>query len=470
MRKFFSRWVLMMLVTSGIGVGCAIVVPGGGNAEAAAGTPRILLENVRVFDVSTGRMSEPQSILIMGTRISAVGHIQDPGKKVQRIDCAGKFAVPGLFDCHTHLIELTAKGDDGLKAGLAEFVSRGVTQVRDVGGPIDVLSRTSRRIAEGELTGPEIFYTGPMLEHTPLTWGHLNKQFPGFTVALDSNADVDSVLPELGRKGATIIKTFNNIDPGVYRHIVEVAKRCGLKIVHDPGAPLFHWIPMDQALDLGVTSIEHAKSPWPVVLKDPLKQEHDRLVGPGANQMAQMAFLMKAAGLGVASVSEDRLKKLAEKMNEKGAFLCATLQVLTSNSMEKEAIEETKRQMKVDTLPAPVLEMIRKVVDGMKAVSRHFVREFAGYGVKMLVGQDGCDAAATFSEMRTLKEGGVRESEIIKGATIYPAQWLGVDDRLGSIAPGKQANILVVNGDPLSDIAQLEATFMVIRNGKPVSR
>jgi imidazolonepropionase-like amidohydrolase len=186
--------------------------------------------------------------------------------------------------------------------------------------------------------------------------------------------------------------------------------------------------------------------------------------------MAQMAFLMKAAGLGVASISEDRLKQLAEKMNEKGAFLCATLQVLTNSGMEKEAIEETKMQMKVDTLPAPVLEMIRKVVDGTKAVSRLFVREFAGYGVKMLVGQDGSDAAATFSEMRTMKEGGVRESEIIKGATIYPAQWLGVADRLGSIAPGKQANILVVNGNPLSDIAQLEATFMVIRNGKPVSR
>ena len=289
-------------------------------------------------------------------------------------------------------------------------------------------------------------------------------------MALDSPADVDSILPELARKGAPIIKTFNDIDPGVYRHLVEVAKRCGLKIVHDPGGPLFHWIPMDQALDLGVTSIEHAKSPWPVVLKDPLKQEHDRLVGPKASQMAQMAFLTKAAGMGVASVSEDRLRRLAEKMNEKGAFLCPTLEVLTNSAMENEAIEEAKKQMKVDSLPAPALEMLRKIVEGMKAVSRHFVREFAGYGVKMLVGQDGSDAAATFSEMRALKEGGVRESEIIKGATIYPAQWLGVADRLGSIAPGKQANILVVNGDPLSDIAQMQATFVVIQNGKLVLR
>jgi imidazolonepropionase-like amidohydrolase len=84
----------------------------------------------------------------------------------------------------------------------------------------------------------------------------------------------------------------------------------------------------------------------------------------------------------------------------------------------------------------------------------------------MLVGQDGDDPAATFAEMRFMKEAGVSEEEIIKGATLYPAQWLGVDDRLGSIAAGHQADLLVVRGDPLADIAQLESTFLVVQNGK----
>jgi imidazolonepropionase-like amidohydrolase len=110
--------------------------------------------------------------------------------------------------------------------------------------------------------------------------------------------------------------------------------------------------------------------------------------------------------------------------------------------------------------------MIRTLVGGMTAVSRHFVRQFAVYGVPMLVGQDGDDPAATFAEMRFMKEAGVSEEEIIKGATLYPAQWLGVDDRLGSIAAGHQADLLVVRGDPLADIAQLESTFLVVQNGK----
>ena len=109
---------------------------------------------------------------------------------------------------------------------------------------------------------------------------------------------------------------------------------------------------------------------------------------------------------------------------------------------------------------------IRKQIRAMQAVSRLCVRELAGQGVKMLVGQDGFDAADTFAEMRLLKECGVSEAEIIKGATIYPAAWLGVDGRLGSIAPGKEASLLVVAGNPLEDITRLASPSIVIQKGR----
>lgn len=453
--------VLMLVLWGGISV-TAQGAPGEGPGAGSADQAPVLLQHLRVFDVSTGVMSEPQDILIAAGRISALGRNLKPGSPVEEIDCAGKYAVPGLFDCHIHLVHLTDKGGDTLRTTLAGFVARGITHIRDVGGPIDVLHRLKERVTSGEMLGPEIFYAGPMLEHSPLTWDRFNKEYPGFTVAVDSTADVDSILNALSQQGASMIKTFNKQDPAVYRHMVEAARRLSVRIVHDPGEPLFHAVPMDVALDLGITSIEHAKSPWPVVLKDGLKQEHDALLGPGKEQMAKMGVLMKAAGLGVGSISEDRLRQLAEKMKESHAFLCPTLFVLMN--AEKEAIEESRKQMGVDSLPAPARQMIKTIVGGMAAVSRHIVHEFAGYGVKMLVGQDGDDPAATFTEMRFMKEAGVPEAEIIKGATLYPAQWLGVDDRLGSIAPGRQADILVVNGDPLADIAQMESTFLVVRD------
>jgi len=466
MKRYAAWLILFTLAIISFGYAGEAVMAGDDNPLTAEAD--ILLKNVTVFDVSHGIMSEPQDILIMSGRIVDVGHCEDSLIGGLQIDCTGKFAVPGLFECHAHLVHLTGKSEDSLKAGLKDFVAGGILQVRDVGGPIDVLSQLSREISSGEMTGPEVFYTGPMLERSPLMWESVNEEFPGFTVAIDSLDDVDSIVPELARQGACMLKTFNKWDHSVYLHLLALAKNHSLRIVHDPGTPLFHWMPMDEALKLGVTSIEHAKAPWPVVLKDELREEHDQLIGPEVDQMARMPFMMKAAGMGVESVSLERLHSLADTMIAKGAYLCPTLHVLSS--LEEEALEDARQNMQVDTLPDQAKMMVKTMVGGMAAVSRLFVREFAARGVPMLVGQDGFSASATFAEMRDMKECGVTEAEIIKGATIYPAEWLGIDDRLGSIAPGKQANILVIDENPLDDIANLELTFRVIQNGKVVSR
>jgi imidazolonepropionase-like amidohydrolase len=448
-------------------VSVVLVLVAGAAVPGSARAGTVVLRHVSIFDPVAGAIEAPQDILIEGSRISEVGKVRQPVAGAIEIECTGKYAIAGLFDCHTHLAHLSKESDDSLRAVLEAFAASGITQVRDVGGPVDVLGRMKRRVAGGEIAGPEIFYAGPMLEASPLTYEGINVDLPGFTVAIDTQADVDSILPDLARKGASIVKTFNKFDRDVYRHLVEVAGRCSLKVVHDPGQPLFNSIPIDVAIDLGVTSIEHAKAPWPVVLKDDLKREHDSLLVSGAGEGALMTFMMKLAEMDTASVSLERLRQLGEKMKARGVYLCPTLEVFTS--VEEFAMEQVKEQMKVDEVPEMVRGMIRKQIAVMETLSRLFVRELAAEGVKMLVGQDGFEPGGTFAEMRRLKECGVSEVEIIRGATIYPARWLGVDDRLGSIAPGKQASLLVVEENPLEDIARLASPFVVIREGQVIS-
>lgn len=449
----------------------AILVAGTATSISAAESPveqdLILLKNARILDVVAGTSTVPQDILIDKGLITEIGKVKK-GKGAQQIDCAGKYVVPGLFDSHTHLAELTTAGGDSLRTQLREFVTHGVLQVRDVGGPVDVLHNMRDRITTGELLGPELYYTGPMLESGELTWGERNKEFPGFTVAINTAEEVDSLLPSLAHQGARMIKTFNRIEPRLYRHVVEVAQRCSLRIVHDPGEPLFNWVPMDSALEMGVTSIEHAKAPWPVVLKDSLRAIHDALIYQEGSQMARMSLMIEIARLGVESVSLDRLHDLARKMKAKRAYLCPTLSVLTD--LEEVAIEQVKTQMGVDSVPPPVLEMIRAQTKAMGDVSRLFVREFARDSVPMLVGQDGDDPAGTLQEMKMLQENGVSPLEIIRGATLYPARWLGVDNRLGSIAVGKQANLVICDKDPLQDVGNLESGALVIVDGKPIAK
>jgi hypothetical protein len=351
-----------------------------------------------------------------------------------RIDCSGKYALPGLFDCHTHLAKLTTRGEEKMKEALHGFVVRGVIHVRDVGGPIDVMHDMNRRISRGELSGPEVFYTGPMLERSPLRWKRRNKELPDYTVAIDSTEDVDRILLDLSQKGASCVKTFGKCDREVYRHLVNKAESLSLLVVHDPGALLFHETPMDVAIDLGVKSIEHSKSPLPVVLNDELKKEHDEFV---ANEPGEKwAFGAKVCGLGVKSISMDRLQQLIEKMKEKDVYLCPTL--------------------RAHKLSRPL--------------AAFFTRELAQGQVRLLVGQDGDDPEGTFLEMELLKECGVSESEIIKGATLYPAKWLGLENRLGTLAPGREANLLILENNPLDEIKNIRSTYLVMQKGKVVFR
>ena len=84
----------------------------------------------------------------------------------------------------------------------------------------------------------------------------------------------------------------------------------------------------------------------------------------------------------------------------------------------------------------------------------------------MLVGQDGWNPTFTFKEMELLQEIGLSERDILLGATLYPAEWLGVNDKYGAIEEGKKANFLILNENPLKNIQALSTVFSVVKDGK----
>ncbi len=435
-----------------------------GDPHVASGPSRVLLTNVRIFDVDAGAMTAPQDVLIADGHIAAVetagagGDAEATGTMV--IDCTGKHAVPGLFDCHTHLANLRMMGDSVMVSTLRRFVSRGITQVRDVGGPLDVLQPLRGRIESGDQRGPDIFYTGPMLEKSPLTWAQINAVNPGFTVAVDSIASADRIVPELLRGGARCMKVFSKFDRKVFAHLVDLARDASLPVVHDPGPPLFHQVPINVSIDCGVGSIEHGKAPWPIVLVDSLAQEQDELARSGAGRAERMAFVVKTAALGIDGVSTEKLHAVLDKMIDRGVYFCPTLQVFAAMAKQSGAGESSDEE-------SSPMATIQK---GMEEVSRFFTREAAARGVKILVGQDGIFPEGTFSEMRLLSDCGVSPAEILKGATIYPALFLDAADRYGAIAPGRVANILVLDRDPLAAIENIEAAFLVLQNGSPIDQ
>ncbi len=421
---------------------------------------RILLKNVNIFDVKEGIFRDNLNILTEDNIIRDVGKVNIGAKSVSHIDCSEKFAIPGLFECHTHLAQLTTMEDETKEQMLKKFVDNGITQVRDVGGPLDTLKKMKDNISKRKLDGPEIFYAGPMLEKSPLAHAVANKTLPGFTVGINSKEDAKNILLKLSSGGASHVKTFNKFDVDVFKFLVSEAKKHKLPVVHDPGRPLFHSIPMDKGIDIGVRCFEHGPAPWDAVLKEDIKLERDKLLNAKTNPKDLMAFMEKVFSLNSEAISQEKLEKLINGMIQNNVYFCPTL-----HAFKFVAELPPKEIMRAREISEDQVGAYKKMIEACGKIGTFFTREMIKRNVKILVGQDGFNPEFTFNEMQLLKEIGLSESEIIKGATIYPAEWLGITERIGSISANKKANILILNKNPLENIRNIRTAHLVLQNG-----
>ena len=413
----------------------------------------------------TGSFRQPVDVLIQGNRIRQVGMLNERDKtQASLIDCSGKYLLPGLFESHAHLSSLSLLDTHTKERYLSQFIDYGITQVRDVGGPIDVLQAMQTAIREGELRGPEIFYAGPMLEKSPLGWEKVNTVLPDFTMPIDSKEDVEARIAELIQGGASFAKTFNKFDHELHTLLfTELKNKAQLQITHDPGPWFFQSISFEKGIELGITCFEHAHNVWSSVLTEEFNQEYSNLLKQETTPEQRVAFSSKVARAGVDSIDLEKLKGLLEKCVSKQVYFCPTLTVadaiLSETALqEAEQIglpytqEEIESWKSASTLMGPVLYL--------------FVQKMAETNVKLLVGHDGYDSEFTLREMEAFQQAGVPKAEIIKAATIYPAEWLGLTESFGSLTANRKANILVLDKNPLDHITNIRSRSMVLKEGQ----
>jgi imidazolonepropionase-like amidohydrolase len=440
------RQLFVAVLASCIGIRLAAQQP----PRASHDGRGLLLQHVQVFDPTSGTFTDTLDILIRGERIAAIGKLGPPGQGMAHLDAGAKYALPGLWDSHVHFSFLTLGGDATVTTTLAAFVRHGVTSVRDVGGQLDTIAGLSRRVARGTILGPRIYFAGPLLTRAPILIADQNNLLPGVAAVVETPAAVDSMLDRLVARGASMTKAIDHWDPALFRYYLRAARARSLRVVWDAGLPIVNWIPIDTALALGVTSIEHAKAVWSGALRDDLAREYDSVMAAGGTNASHEAVMLRLMALGDQSVSRERLAALADRWARSGAYFCPTLQVA------------------VDNLARTPPEAYQRPFAGLLAVSWLFVRELAAHGVKMLVGQDNIEPDGVLREMDLLASAGVSPVEILRGATIYPARWLGVDSTVGTLEPGKRADILILEANPLERITNIRSAWAVVHDGKLV--
>ena len=386
----------------------------------------LVLEGGRVFDAVDGK-TQNCSVVVRGNRIEAVapeGERSWP-QDAQVIPVHGKTVMPGMIDLHTHLTytgrdlptRLAVSAADATLRGverLRYFIESGITSVRDVGSHWDVPFRLKEWAAAGRIPGPRVFPAGKLITgtggHGAQSLDRTSFLYGGIREASGPD-DWRNAVREQFKAGADVIKLASHFSRAEVGAAIAEAHDLGLKVTAD--AETFY---IQRAVEEGIDCIEHPL---------PRTEKTIRLM----------------AERGVAAVPTAVSYVYLFDQNQGGYF------------------GSTSRRFTFDHHSN--LEMVRRLLEA---------------GVKVGVGTDLIFDSYRYLpesygwELKYLVSAGMTIPETLTAATRTNAEILDMDDRLGTLQPGKLADILVVDGSPDIDLDALARPHIVVKDGRVVVR
>ncbi len=392
-------------------------------------------------DVRSGRMLKGRCITVEGDRIKAVSTCRKPPKGATVIDWRRYTVLPGLIDLHTHLADVGQSADVAapLKSGLSETLAVGVenakatlkagfTTVRDVGtyrGLSDVILRN--QINTGKITGPRMFVAGAYLT-IPGGGGELNGVIENDKLPEDMRLGVVRTPEEAEARAKFLFD--NGAD-----FLKLIATGAVLAIGTEPGQPELTEAQMRAAIDVAKSRGSYATA-----------HAH------GAEGI-KAAIRAGARSIEHASLIDDEGLRLAKA---RGVWLIMDI-------FNGDYIDEVGTREK---WPAEYLRKNRETTD----VQRERFRMAVAMGVKIGFGSDSgvYPHGINARQFAYMVRYGMTPMQAIQSATIEAARVIDKANDLGSIAPGRFADMIAVEGDPSRDIRRLEQVTAVMKAGTVV--
>lgn len=416
--------------------------------------PVIALIHARVIDGTGASAVADQTVLIERGIIRAVGdsaHVVIP-VGAQVLDLTGRSVLPGLVMMHEHMFYPSGRGSIYNEQGFSFprlYLAGGVTTARTAGnmaGYADL--ELKRAIEEGRAVGPALDVTAPYLNGPGL---------PIYQVhALTGAGDAREMVAHWADRGATSFKAYMQIRRAELRSAVKEAHRRGLKVTGHLCSITFR-----EAAAIGIDNLEHGL----VVASDFVKDKSPD-VCPTGGVTASIAAL---------DVSGAPVQALIRELVARKVAVTSTLTVFETftpgrpraptgalDAMLPEARDQYTRRH------AAIAAQAGSPWTALFPREMQFERDFFRAGGLLLAGTDPTGyggVVAGYSnhrELELLVEAGLTPLEAIKVGTLNGAQYLGQAGRIGSIAVGKRADLMIVRGDPsvrIADIAQVETVF-----------
>jgi imidazolonepropionase-like amidohydrolase len=375
-----------------------------------------------------------QTVIVRYGKITAIfpDNSQPIPDTVSIIRASGKYLIPGLIDTHVHMATDPSGIDNrpNTLRVLEKMLRSGITTVRDMAGDARVLAELSRDARIGDILSPDIYYSalmaGPEFFTDPRTQtstaGGISGQMP-FMRAVTSTTDFTLAVAEAKGTGATGIKLYADLDAATVSKIVTEAKRQGLLVWGHA------WLQQARPSDLvkaGVSSISHA----PLLLYEKM----DTMPSAWRRGRHDDKFWNDNIHVDPA---------LLASMKDHHTILDATM--LTY-----------ERSAALDSNRSNIVPVIRRLVSqAYKA------------GVAICTGTDDDQEEFVQGEMRVLvKDAGMSNADVLIAATLNGAKAIGIESVTGTIEVGKTADLVILDHNPLQDIANIYSVYLVIKAGK----
>jgi hypothetical protein len=401
------------------------------------------LTHARILDVETGAWQTDQSVLIAGDAIVAVG----PSKSLQPlagaevIDLAGKALLPGLWDMHAHL----SPADGVLN------IASGVTTVRDVGNRSDQLDDFKKRYDDGTAVGPHVYRAG-FIEGRGKDAAHAE-------ITAVTEEEARAAVGFFQKRGYEMIKIYNSMDPALVPLLAREAHARGMGVTgHIP----MHML-ANEAVRAGYDGVEHINQ-----LMLNFFADHD----------TETRTPLRFSLVGDKAADFDPHSKQAEEfyalLREHKTVIDPTFATFEAVYVAEQGKVLPGWVATVKRLPAQVqrgfvtgglpLEGKKELYARSWEALLRMAKVLHDEKVTVVAGTDYLAGVSLHRELELFVHGGLTPIEALRAATTLPARVMKAE-RSGSVAQGKIADLVVVDGDPLASISDVRKTVMTFRGG-----
>jgi imidazolonepropionase-like amidohydrolase len=401
------------------------------------------LTNVRVFDPIARTVSGPANVGIFRDTIVSVG-AEPPPADASVVDGAGGTLLPGLFDSHSHSADWAG----------ALNIAAGVTLARDPGNDNDTLLLLEKRLAAGEVMGPRVKNSGFLEGQSPFS------AHTGFVVG--SVEEAKSKVDWYASHGFWGIKIYNSMNPAFVKPIADEAHRLGLHVSgHVPA-----FMSAEQAIRDGYDEINHINQ---LVLDFLIDRSKDD---------TRTTFRFSAVGERMQSVDlrSEPVQRMIALMKARKTALDPTLATFSPILLARPGTPAPADAPWLDHMPIAVQRARTSAVLDVKPEQyatydaswrklEEMLRMLYENGIQLVPGTDDVAGMVLHSELEAWVKAGIPAPAVLSMATLGGARFLGVDTQLGTIAPGKLADLYLVDGDPTQDIRAIRRGKLVVKGG-----